>query len=147
MGKIVKSNNPAFIGKTMLYRKKTDTAEIGGGWFSQATIHPASEVTNFKIIDPNEQYVATKGMGGTLGTAAVGGLLFGGVGAIVGGLAGGNKVQAFSKTHVALQFSNGDWVVVEYDTAAGTMIGPINKVIINAWQKRYAEKQISPFAA
>ena len=146
MSKVIKSNNPAYISKNLVYRKSTDAVEIGGGLFSKATILSASDVTDFKIIDPNAQHVGTKSLGGSLGTAAVGGLLFGGVGAIVGGIAGGNKVKEFAKTHVALQFNTGDWVVIEYDTARGTMIGSINRTLVDVWQKRYAEKQVSPFA-
>lgn len=49
-----------------------------------------ADIAEFEVI--TEENV--KKFGGTLGTAAVGGLLFGGAGAVVGALAGGNKNES-----------------------------------------------------
>jgi hypothetical protein len=144
---IIKSNNPKYIGATLIWYAKDDTIKIKRSFFFKKIVDeliPASDVTNFKIMDPNEQRVGTKGMTGTLGTAAVGGLVFGGVGAIVGGMAGGNKVEHYSKTDVAIQFANGDWAVVQFDTSKG-MVGGLNRTIIDAWQRRFSAKQENPF--
>jgi hypothetical protein len=54
--------------------------------------------------------VGTKGAAGSLGGAAVGGLLFGGFGAVVGAVAGGNKVEEFK--NICIVFTDGEWVVV-----------------------------------
>ena len=142
---IIKSNNQQYIGKQIVLHSKKDHIQIGGGFFSKGIIFSANDVSDFKLIDPEQQHVSTKGIGGTLGTGAIGGLMFGGAGAVLGGLAGGNKVKQFGKTHVALQFSNNDWVVIEYDTSDG-VVGWTSKLLIEAWQKRYAEKQDNPFS-
>jgi len=55
--------------------------------------------------------VGTKGTGGSLGSAALGGAIFGGVGAVVGSIAGGNEIEEFK--NIAIKFTDGEWVVVE----------------------------------
>jgi hypothetical protein len=49
-----------------------------------------ADIAGFEVITEE----SVKKTGGTLGTAAVGGLLFGGAGAVVGALAGGNKNES-----------------------------------------------------
>ena len=49
-----------------------------------------ANIAEFEVITEE----SVKKTGGTLGTAAVGGLLFGGAGAVVGALAGGNKNES-----------------------------------------------------
>jgi hypothetical protein len=78
MAKVTQSNNPDYIGKEFCLNKK-GTIDFGV-WFGVIKIQQDS-ITKVKIV--MNQHV-TKGAAGTLGGAAVGGLLCGGAGAIVG---------------------------------------------------------------
>ena len=95
-----------------------------GPWWLWWVIGFVISLTPFKAKDSRSSYTAdqiekvqvmgidrvgTKGSGGSLGGAAVGGVLFGGAGAIVGSVAGGNKVEEF--TNVVIKFTDGEWVV------------------------------------
>lgn len=71
-------------------------------------IYTADEIESVTVLGMDR--VGTKGAGGSLGGAAVGGLLFGGAGAIVGSVAGGNKVEEFK--NICIVFTDGEWVVV-----------------------------------
>ena len=53
--------------------------------------------------------VSKKRAGGSIGGAAVGGLIFGGAGAVVGAIAGGNEVSDYKNAFV--EFTDGNWIV------------------------------------
>jgi outer membrane lipoprotein SlyB len=98
-------------------------------------------------MDPNVQKVSTKGTAGTLAGAALGGILTGGVGAIVGSMAHGNKIETFSSTEMAFEFNDGNWIVVKFaNTNDEDIIGSLNNVIINILKKRFSQTIASPFA-
>ena len=110
------------------------------------SLYSVSDVKNFKVMDPNVQKVGTKGAIGTVGGAAVGGLLTGGVGAIVGGMAGGNTIKTFSTTDIAIEFNDGNWVVVHFDnTNDDTFVGSLQNVIIDILKQELAQKATNPF--
>jgi hypothetical protein len=67
------------------------------------------EISKIGVIQHDR--VGTKGMAGSLGGAAIGGVLFGGFGAVVGAVATGNKIEDFK--NIAVKFTNGDWIVLE----------------------------------
>lgn len=67
-----------------------------------------SEIEAMSILGTDR--VGTKGAGGSLGGAAVGAIAFGGVGAIVGSVAGGNKIDEF--TNLVIKFTDGEWVTI-----------------------------------
>jgi outer membrane lipoprotein SlyB len=131
-----------FVGKTKTINLKKY------GFLKNKTVssYSVSDVKNFKGMDPNVQKVGTKGAMGTVGGAAVGGLLTGGVGAIVGGMAGGNTIKTFSTTDIALEFNDGNWVVVHFDnTNNEDVVGRLNNVIIDALKQELAQKATNPF--
>lgn len=74
-----------YTGKHTLWRTFKGKDLLGPG----KTLKLAN-IAGFEVITEE----SVKKTGGTLGTAAVGGLLFGGAGAIVGALAGGNKNES-----------------------------------------------------
>ena len=70
--------------------------------------YTGEQISSVEVIGLDR--VGTKGATGSLGGAAVGALAFGGVGAIVGSVAGGNKVQQFQ--NIGIKFEDGNWLVV-----------------------------------
>ena len=133
MAKVTQSNNPEIIGKDYVLNKK-GTIDFGV-WF--ATKIPQDSVIKVKAIV--NQHI-TKGAGGTLGGAAVGGLLFGGAGAIVGGLAGGNNKTTRTR-EIAFQLNDNTWFIVEFTN------GFVDDIMFDLTQKRYAPMMSSPFEA
>lgn len=147
--KITKSNVAELIEGSFELIGKTNVVNLKKpGLFMNKTIlsYSINDVKNFKVIDPNVQKVGTKGALGTIGGAAVGGLLTGGVGAIVGGLAGGNKVETYSTTDVALEFNDGNWIVVHFDnTNDSDITGRLNNLIITTLKQKLSQKLENPF--
>ena len=133
MTTIVHSNNSEFLGQHFLYNQRKNRIEIGTIFTTKLSL---DDVTRTKITSSQE---TIKGALGTVGVAAVGGLLFGGAGAVVGGLAGGNKKRA-STTQVAFEFNNGTWIVVEYGT------GWMDSIFLKEIIAKYSSSVDSPFA-
>ena len=131
-----------FVGKTRTINLK----KLGFLKNKTVSSYSVGDVKNFKVMDPNVQKVGTKGVMGTVGGAAVGGLLTGGVGAIVGGMAGGNSIKTFSTTDIALEFNDGNWVVVHFDnTNNEDIVGRLNNLIIDTLKQELAQKAANPF--
>jgi hypothetical protein len=147
--KITKSNVAELIEGSFELIGKTNVVNLKKpGFFVNKTIlsYSINDVKNFKVIDPNVQQVGTKGALGTIGGAAVGGLLTGGIGAIVGGLAGGNNIETFSTTDVALEFNDGNWIVVHFDnTNDKDITGRLNNLIITTLKQKLSQKLENPF--
>lgn len=74
-------------------------------------------VAEVKVTQFDRLSMMDSSTGSSLGGAAVGGLLFGGVGAIVGSVAGGNSKSSdiVEKANIQITFAGGSWVVVEKD--------------------------------
>ena len=106
--------------------------------------YPDSAVTNFKDMSAEAQHVSSKGGAGTLGGAAVGGLVFGGIGAIVGGMAGGNNTKTFGKDEFAFQFDDGTWLVAVNEYDSSTLAGSITSTISTTLRGRFGS-QDNPF--
>jgi hypothetical protein len=94
---ILYSLGGVILGLILTYTKK-----------DQRISYRSEQIEKVKVFDTNQ--VETKGMGGTVGGAALGGILFGGAGAVVGALAGGNNTSDFN--NVAIKFTDGEWVVL-----------------------------------
>lgn len=93
-----------------------------------------ADIAEFEVI--TEENV--KKFGGTLGTAAVGGLLFGGAGAVVGALAGGNKNESV----VEIRCFDGTKGLARADSE---MMDILRKVIFERNMERpNTEKKTSP---
>ena len=149
--KITNSSIPEIIGSDFWIDGKKNCINLGKFrlFFADKILasYPTNEVERFKVLDLNEQRVGTKSMLGTIGGAVVGGVLTGGAGAIVGGMATGNKkTKKFSTTDIALEFSDGNWIVVRYDdTSDETTLGRINNSAINNMKKMFSHKSTNPF--
>lgn len=147
--KIINSNMSEVIGGSFELTGRTGIINLKKpGFFKNKTVssYSVNDVTNFKVMNPNVQKVSTKGAVGTIGGAAVGGLLTGGFGAVVGGLASGNNIETFSTTDVALEFADGNWVVVHFDnTNEEEFQGRLNSFIITTLKQRFAHLATNPF--
>ena len=146
---IISSNISEVINGSIEYIAKTDTINLKKpGWFKNKTImsYTGADVKTFKVMDPNVQKVSTKGTAGTIAGAAVGGILTGGVGALVGGMASGNKVETFSSTEIGVEFNDGNWAMVKFaNTNDDDFTGRINNLIITALKKRFSQTLEKPF--
>ena len=78
--------------------------------------YKANEIA--RMVIGGVEHVGHKTAGGSLGGAAVGGLLFGGFGAVVGAVAGGNNLSEFNS--VTVKFTDGEWVVLSGDNGTFT---------------------------
>jgi hypothetical protein len=146
---ITSSNISEVIGGTLEYVGKTDILNVKklGFWKNKTVLsYSGNDVKNFKVMDPSVQKVSSKGTAGTLTGAAIGGVLTGGVGAIVGGMAGGNKIETFSSTELAFEFNDGNWVVIKFaNTNEDEFVGRVNNLTINLLKKRFAQSLVNPF--
>lgn len=79
----------------------------GMGTADNRKIYTAKQIENIAFLQTNR--VSTKSVSGSLGGAAVGAVLFGGAGAIVGSVAAGNHVQEFKD--ICVKFTDGEWFV------------------------------------
>ena len=148
--KIINSNKSEFIGKEFLFNAKQGRKiQISKPGFFKNKLefeYPFSEVTNFKEVgEENTETSIKKGIGSIAGGAA-GGLIAGGAGAVVGGLAGGNKIKKTSIGKYAMEFNKEDWIIFEADNLnQDTIIGRLNRIIIDEIFKEFSDKQDSPF--
>lgn len=104
------------------------------------TVYSYSDIMNFELIEDGNTVTS-----GGLGRAVAGGLLFGGVGAIVGGATGGKKTKATcSKLQVKIVVKNINSPVLYIDLIAAEIKKdtPIYKEAIVAAQEIVAVLQI-----
>jgi hypothetical protein len=144
---IIKSNKKEWAGKGLLFKKGKDLIVINGGFFSSGAIEiPCSDVKEFKIIDEQSTAVKTKKAGGTVKGALIGGLLTGGIGAIVGAMAGGNEIKKDLKVKMGFKFKSGDWLVAQMklDDQDG-FVGYAGQKVLEALQTRFAVTEECPF--
>jgi hypothetical protein len=103
---------------------------VGGVWLAMSTTDNRKKYLAGDIVSiqyNGASFVGTKGAGGSLGGAAVGGVLFGGSGAVVGAIASGNNIEQIN--NLAIKFNDGEWAVLsggeDYKTLL-TMAGSKN---------------------
>ena len=93
-----------------------------------------TDIKQFKFISDSNQEVSQKKMGGTLAGAAVGGLLTGGIGAIVGGLATGNGSKNVRTAEFAIEMNDGEFIVIGLYNK-GDLAGKMLEVAFNDFVK------------
>ncbi len=146
--KVIQSNDSDIIGKEFLYNHKKGIIQFGThGLFKFKSVldFPCDSVLEVKELDNQHNSAGTKSMLGTVGGAAVGGLLTGGIGAIVGGMASGNKVETSSLTRIGIKFDEGTWAIFEADTSSSTVVGRLGKVVLENIFKKFSSKTVCPF--
>ena len=117
-------------------------------WNSKDKVYNLQQdIKQCKMISDSDQVVSSKGMGGTLAGAAVGGLLTGGFGAIVGGLATGNGHKNVRKAQFAVEFNDGEFIVLEL-YSKGDMLGKVLQTTFNGFVKEVQRFTVgsNPFA-
>jgi hypothetical protein len=147
--RISNSNVAGAINGNFVFNKKLQqicVEKIGFFKKTMVLLYSIDEVVNFKVMDPNITQEKTKRAAGTIGGAIVGGVLTGGVGAIVGAMACGNSIKVSSTTDVALEFNDGNWIIIHFDnTNKKQMIGRLQSMIIDNLKESLAQKAANPF--
>ena len=106
--------------------------------------YPISQISEVKILDNDTIASYAKSGSSSLAGAAVGGVLFGGAGAIVGSIASGNTQLKEQTVRVGVKFADANWVVLESKIDATTM-GKVNASNLKIFLEMTASKQAAPF--
>jgi hypothetical protein len=121
MSKVINSNIEKHIGREFNWTGKG--CKIGLGFWGNEWAKPVkysdNEITNSQVIDASYEAEQSVHTGRVLGAGA-GALAFGPLGAVVGALVIGKKNKTVHLKHVAIEFNNKDWIVVEYNTNTGS---------------------------
>lgn len=145
---VTQSNKKDYIGRDFLFHLKKDQIIIGNKILGMGKKFEIScnDVKEFKVLDENSKSInETSGLKKT-GGAVVGGLLTGGVGAIIGAMVSGNKTRKDLKINLGFKLKNKDWFVATLQVdnkdslTGGLFTGVIESVI-----KRFAVKSEAPF--
>ena len=145
---ITQSNQKDYIGRDFLFHLKKDKIVIGNKILGMGKKFEIScnDVKEFKVLDENSKPIKESSALKKTGGAVVGGLLTGGVGAIIGAMVSGNKTRKDLKINIGFKLKNKDWFVTTLDVdnkdslTGGLLTGVIESVI-----KRFAVKSEAPF--
>ena len=145
---ITQSNQKDYIGRDFSFHLKKDKIIIGHKILGMGKKFEIScnDVKEFKVLDENSKSInETSGLKKT-GGAVVGGLLTGGVGAIIGAMVSGNKTRKDLKINLGFKLKNKDWFVatLEVDDKEG-FTGGIWTGVVESVIKRFAVKSEAPF--
>ena len=146
--KITQSNKKDYIGRDFLFHLKRDQIIIGNKILGMGKKFEISckDVKEFKVLDKNSKPIKeTSGLKKT-GGAVVGGLLTGGVGAIIGAMVTGNKTRKDLKINLGFKLKNKDWFIatMEIDDKK-SFVGGLYKSVIENIVKRFSVKSKAPF--
>lgn len=148
MIKITQSNKKEYIGKDFIFNNRKDKIVIGWKVFGIGKNFEIAcdDVKEFKVLDENSKALKTTNAMKKAGGAVVGGLLTGGVGAIIGALISGNNTKKNLKINLGFKLKNKDWFIVTLDVDdVESFSGGIDKSIIEEVLKRFAVKSEAPF--
>lgn len=148
MIKITQSNKKDYISKDFIFNKRKDKIVIGWKVFGIGKNFEIAcdDVKEFKVLDENSKALKTTSAMKKAGGAVVGGLLTGGVGAIIGALISGNNTKKNLKINLGFKLKNKDWFIATLDVDdVESFSGGIDKSIIEEVLKRFAVKSEAPF--
>ena len=104
------------------------------------------DVIEFKVLDENSKSFKTSSALKKTGGAVVGGLLTGGVGAIIGAMISGNKTTKDLKINLGFKLKNKDWFIATLDIEdKESFTGGMEKSVIEEVVKRFSTKSEAPF--
>ena len=145
---ITQSNKKDYIGRDFSFHLKKDKIIIGHKVLGMGKKFEIScnDVKEFKVLDENSKSIKeTSGLKKT-GGAVVGGLLTGGVGAIIGAMVSGNKTRKDLKINLGFKLKNKDWFIVTLDVDdKNSLTGGFLKGVIESVIKRFSVKSKAPF--
>ena len=145
---ISQSNKREYIGKDLVFNAKKDKLIIGWKVLGLGSKFEVScnDVKEFKILDENSKTIRSTSALKKTGGAVVGGILTGGIGAIVGAMVTGNKTKKSLKINLGFKIKNKDWFVATLDVDDKTSLtSGMFKTVVDAIIKRFSVKTKAPF--
>ncbi len=145
---ITQSNQKDYIGRDFLFHLKKDQIIIGNKVLGMGKKFEIScnDVKEFKVLDENSKPIKETSVLKKTGGAVVGGLLTGGVGAIIGAMVTGNKTRKDLKINLGFKLKNKDWFIATLEADdKESLLGGIWKNVIEAVIKRFSVKSEAPF--
>ena len=113
MIKISQSNKEDYIGREFLFNKRKDIISIGNKILGMGKKYEISckDVKEFKVLDQNSKPIKETSILKKTGGAVVGGVLTGGIGAIIGAMITGNNTRKDLKINLGFKLKNKDWFI------------------------------------
>jgi hypothetical protein len=148
MIKITQSNKKEFIGKDLIFKLKQDKLIIGWKVFGigKEFAIDCEDVKEFKVLDQNSKPIKTTSAMKKAGGAVVGGLLTGGIGAIIGTMITGNETKKDLKINLGFKLKNKDWFIATLDVEnQESLTSGMFKKVIEEIVKRFSVKSEAPF--
>ena len=145
---ITQSNQKDYIGRDFLFHLKKDKIVIGNKILGMGKKFEIScnDVKEFKVLDENSKPIKESSALKKTGGAVVGGLLTGGIGAIIGAIITGNKTRKDLKINLGFKLKNKDWFVATLEVDdQNSLTGGIWKNVIEEIVKRFSVKSEAPF--
>ena len=148
MIKISQSNKEDYIGREFLFNKRKDIISIGNKILGMGKKYEISckNVKEFKVLDQNSKPIKETSILKKTGGAVVGGVLTGGIGAIIGAMITGNNTRKDLKINLGFKLKNKDWFIATLEVEnKDSLLGGVWKKIIEAIIKRFSVKSEAPF--
>jgi hypothetical protein len=145
---ITQSNKKEYIGKGFLFHRKKDQIIIGNKVLGMGKKFEISckDVKEFKLLDQHSKPIKETSALKKTGGAVVGGLLTGGVGAIIGAMVTGNKIRKDLKINLGFKLKNKDWFIVTLEVDdKNSLTGGLFKGVIESVIERFSVKSKAPF--
>ena len=148
MIKISQSNKEDYIGREFLFNKRKDIISIGNKILGMGKKYEISckDVKEFKVLDQNSKPIKETSILKKTGGAVVGGVLTGGIGAIIGAMITGNNTRKDLKINLGFKLKNKDWFIATLEVEnKDSLLGGVWQKIIEAIIKRFSVKSEAPF--
>ena len=145
---ITQSNKKDYISRDFIFNTRKDKIVIGWKVFGIGKNFEIAceDVIEFKVLDENSKSFKTSSALKKTGGAVVGGLLTGGVGAIIGAMISGNKTTEDLKINLGFKLKNKDWFIARLDIEdKESFTGGMEKSVIEEVVKRFSTKSEAPF--
>ncbi len=141
---ITQSNKEDYIHRDFSFHAKKDLIIIGTKILGMGKKYEIScdDVIEFKVLDEDSKPIQETSALGKAGGAVVGGLLTGGVGAMISG----NKTKKNLKINLGFKLKNKDWFVLTLaEDDKNSMTAKLTKFVVDNVVKRFAVKSEAPF--
>lgn len=102
------------------------------------------EIDEVKILDNQSLSSYSKSQSGTLAGAAIGAVVLGGVGAVVGSVSSGNKTTIEQIMNIGIKLKDSNWVVVTANVN-DSIVGKAEKKAVNDLLEMTSKQQQAPF--